>query len=416
MTEIPSEHRLESSTSLLREGYTFISARCARLHSDVFQARLLLQNTLCLHGEEAAQLFYDEQRFQRAGAAPRMLLKTLIGQGGVQSLDGEAHRHRKRMFLAVLDDSGVALMVRQMEIAWRQAMAQWPQRGAVSLLEEAHLILTRAVCAWAGVPLAPDEAPQRCAQFVALIEGAGAIGPRHWQARHARKESEAWAGGLIREVRAGHLPVDAGKPLSVVAEHRQLDGTLLDEQIAAVELLNLLRPTVAVARFIAFAGLELHLHPEWHLRLARQDHWLEPFVQEVRRRHAFFPFMAARVRHDFEWKGYSFPAGTRVLLDLYGTNHDPRLWERPEAFRPERFEHWCGNPYSFLTQGGGELETQHRCPGERLTIELTKAAVKILTREIDYRLPEQDLTVDLTHMPAAPASGLLLTGVRLRGD
>lgn len=414
MPEIPSEHRLESSTSLLREGYTFISARCARLHSDVFQARLLLQNTLCLYGQEAAELFYDEQRFARAGAAPRMLLKTLIGQGGVQSLDDEAHRHRKRLFLSILDESGVAAMVRQMEGVWRQAMAQWPARGTVSLLDEAHQILSQAVCEWAGVPLAPGEVAQHCAQFVALIEGAGAIGPRHWQARHARKESEAWAAGLIRDVREGHLPVDPGKPLAKVAEHRQLDGLLLDDRIAAVELLNLLRPTVAVARFIAFAGLELHVHPEWHLRLARQDRWLEPFVQEVRRQHAFFPFMTARVRQDFEWKGFWFQAGTRVLLDLYGTNHDPRLWERPEAFRPERFEHWCGNPYSFLTQGGGEPQTQHRCPGERLAIELTKAAVKILTRELDYRLPEQDLSVDLSHIPAAPASGLLIAGVQLR--
>jgi fatty-acid peroxygenase len=38
----------------------------------------------------------------------------------------------------------------------------------------------------------------------------------------------------------------------------------------------------------------------------------------------FFPAVAARVRRDFDWKGYRLPRGRRVLLDLYGTDYDPR--------------------------------------------------------------------------------------------
>jgi fatty-acid peroxygenase len=50
--------------------------------------------------EEAARLFDDAERFQRAGAAPRRVKATLLGEGGVQSLDGEAHRRRKAMFMS----------------------------------------------------------------------------------------------------------------------------------------------------------------------------------------------------------------------------------------------------------------------------------------------------------------------------
>lgn len=92
MSEIPRDPAIESSVALLGEGYDFIPSRCRRLQSDLFQVRLLLQNTICMSGEEAARLFYDESRFQRAHAAPRMLQKTLFGQGGVQGLDGAAHR------------------------------------------------------------------------------------------------------------------------------------------------------------------------------------------------------------------------------------------------------------------------------------------------------------------------------------
>lgn len=84
MTDIPRDDHLESSLALLGEGYPFIRDRCQRLHSNVFQARLLMQNTICLSGEQAARLFYDERHFQRAQAMPRMLKKTLLGQGGVQ--------------------------------------------------------------------------------------------------------------------------------------------------------------------------------------------------------------------------------------------------------------------------------------------------------------------------------------------
>ena len=59
MTDIPRDDHLESSLALLGEGYPFIRDRCQRLHSNVFQARLLMQNTICLSGEQAARLFYD---------------------------------------------------------------------------------------------------------------------------------------------------------------------------------------------------------------------------------------------------------------------------------------------------------------------------------------------------------------------
>ena len=133
-----------------------------------------------------------------------------------------------------------------------------------------------------------------------------------------------------------------------------LDGKPLDSRIAAVELLNLLRPTVAVAYFITYAALELLAHPHWCERLRAEDELLEPFAQEVRRLHAFFPFTAARVQDGFDWQGHHFPAGTRVMLDLWGTNREASRWTDPEAFQPERFVDWSGDAFSFVTQGGGD--------------------------------------------------------------
>lgn len=412
MTEIPHDDHLESSLALLGEGYPFIRDRCARLHSNVFQARLLLQNTICLSGEDAARLFYDERYLQRAHAMPRMLIKTLVGQGGVQGLDGEAHRNRKRMFLQLLDGAAVEKLVSLAEQAWRQAIGEWQARPEVRLMTEVQLILTEAVCRWAGVPLAPAEREIRAEQLATMVDGAGGIGARHWEARKARRDAEAWARQLIEQVRAGRLPAEPTTALMVIAHHRDLDGTPLDEQVAAVELLNLLRPTVAVSYFITYAVLELLAQPQWAARLRTDDELLEPFAQEVRRLHAFFPFTAARVREDFDWQGQHFPAGTRVMLDQWGTNREASRWDQPEAFQPERFLNWPGNAFSFVTQGGGDAAEGHRCPGERLAIELLKMALRMLTREMAYAVPAQDLRIDLTRMPARPESGMLIRDVK----
>lgn len=412
MPDIPRDLQAESSLSLLSEGYSFIPSRCQRLGSDIFQVRLLLQNTICMSGEEAAKLFYDEQLFERQHAAPRMLQKTLFGQGGVQGLDGEAHRHRKRLFISLLTDDAVAELVRLSETHWQAAIETWQLSDRIVLMPEIQAILTRSVCEWAGVPLAEDEVLLRRDQLAAMIDGAGGIGARHLRARKARKEAENWMIGLISRVRAGELQVDETRALAVVARYLDLDGKALDERAAAVEMLNLLRPTVAVTRFIIYAALELLAHPEWHQRLQRDDAALEPFAQEVRRLHAFFPFTAARVRTDFEWRGYHFPEGTRVLLDLYGTNRDSRLWTEPEAFRPERFATWDGSAFNFITQGGGDAATGHRCPGESLAIALLMSALRMLTRRMTYAVPAQDLRMDTSRMPAQPESLLIIEDVR----
>jgi fatty-acid peroxygenase len=170
---------------------------------------------------------------------------------------------------------------------------------------------------------------------------------------------------------------------------------------------------MAVARFIAFAALAMHEHPEWRARLRDgTDEERELFVQEVRRFYPFFPAVAARVRETFDWHGYRFPARRRVLLDLYGTDHDPRLWPEPEQFRPARFRSWDGDAFSFIPQGGGDHHENHRCPGEDIAIAVLKVLTRELARAMDYQVPPQDLQVRLSRLPAQPESGVLLTDIR----
>jgi fatty-acid peroxygenase len=317
------------------------------------------------------------------------------------------------MFLSFTGPQEAARLSDLMAQEWRRRLSRWQAADKIVLFDEARAILARAVLAFAGIPFDEAEASRRMRELSAMVEGAGSVGPRNWRGQVLRARSEAWARGVIRRVRSGVLGVPADAPVRVIAAHRDQDGTLLDVREAAVELLNLLRPTVAVAHFIVFAALALHMHPETRQRIAEGDEdYLHAFVEEVRRTAPFFPLIGGRVRQPFAWRGHRFARGDWVLLDLYGTNHDPRRWEQPHAFRPERLIERPPGLYDFVPQGGGEVARSHRCPGEGLAVALTKTAVRLLATAMRYELPAQDLTVDLARMPALPKSRLIIGNIR----
>lgn len=416
---LPRERSPDSTLALAGDPYRFIAKRCEHHGADAFQARILLRPTICMRGREAAKLFYDQDRFIRHEAMPRPIVKTLLGSGGVQTLDASEHRHRKQMFMSIMTPDRIADLTRRVDGEWRAAVRErWSSEDRVVLYDGTHEPLTRAVCAWAGVPLAEDEVPRRTRDLTALFDHAGNIGPAHFGARLARRRANRWMAEFVNEVRAGRFPLSDESPAAIVIGHRDLGGALLPPDVAAVELLNILRPTVAVSVFITFVALALHEHPECRRKVESGEEdeiYLDLFVNEVRRFYPFFPAVAARVREDFEWRGYHFPKGRRVLLDLYGTDHDARVWADPGAFRPERLRRdrpAC--PFAMIPQGGGEHHVHHRCPGEWITIDLMKHAARFLTRELQYEVPEQDLKIDMARLPALPASRFVMASVRLR--
>lgn len=244
------------------------------------------------------------------------------------------------------------------------------------------------------------------------LDAFGGVGPRHGRGKLARHRTEKWVGKLIDQVRAGRQYARPDSPLAAVAHFRNLDGELLSTRVASVELLNMVRPTIAIARFVAFEVVAMHEHPEWVPRLQSGDATaIEWFVQEVRRYYPFTPLLGARVRAPFTWGGYAFKQDQLVLLNVHGIDHDARQWEDPHQFRPERFADWNGSAFNLIPQGGGDHYHNHRCAGEWLTIEALKTTAMLLTTAMTYELPPQDLRVDLTRMPTLPASGVVLRHV-----
>jgi fatty-acid peroxygenase len=411
---IPREKTLDSSLALLMEGYTFISRRCARYKSDVFQTRITFRKVFCMQGEEAARVFYSGDRFTRRNALPAVSLRLLQGFGSFFLLDGEAHRQRKRPVIALMAPENRQRFNDILTEEWRNAARRWEKREKIVFYHEVEEIIFRTVCRWAGVPVPEGEVAQRTSEVAVMFEGAGAVGWRNLQAQILRTRTENWIEDVVEMVRAGAHRPGEDSAAQVLALAKDAQGNLLDKHVAAVELINILRPTVAVARFITYAALALHDYPEVRRRLESGDEeYLDWFVHEVRRYYPFFPFVAGRVRQPFHWRGLHFKKNTWVMLDLFGTNHDERSWDNPDKFRPERFKDWNGSAYNYIPQGGGDTATDHRCPGEDLTLDMMKQAVRMLTKEMRYDVPEQNLNISLRKMPSIPKSRFIMRNVRL---
>lgn len=415
-TGIPKLPAWDSTLAWRADPYRFLGRQAALLGSDVFEARLLLQPTLCLTGAQAARLFYDDTRFQRQGAAPHALVSTLFGQGGVQGLDHAQHRHRKALFMAITAPERLQRLAELVRREWLASLHDWILSPPFSLYRALQPVLARAVCQWAGVPLADDDLPKRTAQLVALFDDAAAGPVANLHARWARRQAEAWLIPLIEAARSGHTRLPTDTAAHAISTHRDLEGHLLPARVAAVELLNVLRPTVAVSVYMTLLAHALHTHPVWKSRLAGSASGPDAmgFVQEVRRHYPFFPAVAARVRADFDWQGLHFQAGRRVLLDLYGTDHDPRSWPGPDTFSPERWARPTApsGAFAFVPHGGGDPNVQHRCPGEDLTARLMLVALDMLLHVMRFDLPPQHLDLHMRRLPALPRSGFVIERVR----
>jgi len=392
---------------ILYDGYDHFRKKFSESEKDIIEAHFLFKKIIVLKGVEAAKIFYDHTKFKRNGATPKRFQKTLFGEGGVQGLDAQAHTRRKKLFMQVMSAQALKKIEKIFKEDLRNASNSWEKKGEIVLFPEMELVLMRTACQWAGVPLKREEEELRTRQMHKMIASSGAVGLKHYHGRSARSKSEAWIESLIDRQSYRNNSI-FGLFISCLYRPAQPES----KNVTAVEILNLLRPIVAVARYLTFLAHAKYLYPAYLYKKKNDaDEKNLQFVQEVRRFYPFFPFVAAKVIKDFSWNHYDFKKDQKVLLDIYSTNHDPNYWVNPEKFNPKRFSNWEENPYSFIPQGGGYHEQHHRCAGEWITIGLMQTALKFLS-DMSYDVPHQNLNIKLNKIPAIPESRFRISNIR----
>jgi cytochrome P450 len=126
-------------------------------------------------------------------------------------------------------------------------------------------------------------------------------------------------------------------------------------------------------------------------------------------------FVTREAEKDFKYKDITIPAGCDVICSVHELHHDPKLWEEPEKFDPERFlgtNKGKINPVAFQPFGTGP----RNCIGMRFAIlEIKLALARLLCK---YKLvagpsTEVDIQVDYKPITMTPKNGVFVRAIPL---
>ncbi|CAL4994538.1 unnamed protein product [Urochloa decumbens] len=117
--------------------------------------------------------------------------------------------------------------------------------------------------------------------------------------------------------------------------------------------------------------------------------YLRLVIKETLRLHPPVPLMLPRkCRETCKVMGYDIPKGTVVFVNAWAIGRNPKYWDDPEEFKPERFENcnldYKGTNYEFLPFGSG----RRICPGINIGLANIDLALASLLYHFDWKLPD----------------------------
>ncbi|XP_073143033.1 nicotine N-demethylase CYP82E3 [Henckelia pumila] len=126
--------------------------------------------------------------------------------------------------------------------------------------------------------------------------------------------------------------------------------------------------------------------------------YLQAIVKETLRLYPPGPMSVPHeAMEDCVVNGYLIPKGTRLLVNLWKLHRDPRIWDEPDEFKPERFltSHaevdYAGQHFEFVPFGSG----RRSCPGITFAMQVTHLTLARLLQGFDFATPE-NVPVDMT--------------------
>ncbi|KAD0371271.1 hypothetical protein E3N88_44372 [Mikania micrantha] len=116
--------------------------------------------------------------------------------------------------------------------------------------------------------------------------------------------------------------------------------------------------------------------------------YIEAIAKETMRLHPVAPMLVPRrARVDCKVAGYDILEGTRVLVSVWSIGRDPKIWNKPEQFWPERFIgkeiDVKGHDFELLPFGAG----RRMCPGYSLGYKVIESTLANLLHGFKWKLP-----------------------------
>ncbi|KAF5179992.1 Cytochrome p450 [Thalictrum thalictroides] len=237
--------------------------------------------------------------------------------------------------------------------------------------------------------------------------------------KRVSKELDAFLEQIIKEHRTKPKQDDAdGRKdfvdiLLRVQKDNTLDITITNNNIKAVILDMFLAGIDTTSTTIEWAIAELLKNPE-EMKKAQEEvrrvvgmksvveeedtqhmGYIKNVIKETLRLHPPAPLLINQSTATANVNGYDILPNTRVFINAWAIQRDPKSWDRPEEFIPERFNNntidYRGLDYEFLPFGSG----RRGCPGLTFGIAVVEFVVANLIYSFNWELPGGANKVDL---------------------
>jgi cytochrome P450 len=389
---------------LLASDQLALFRRLAERH-DVARIRIGPQRLVLLSHPDDIQrlLVIDQKSFTKGRALDRV--KILLGQGLLTNEGADHLRQRRAIQPSFHRDRIAAYAAVMTEYAQRTASA-W-RDGTVIDVHEAMMSLTRDIAGKTLFDLEVGDDPGGVSDAITLslklyrwtVLPFGELSehmpiPFVRRVQRARARFNEWLIATIHDRRTERS--ERGDLLSMMIQA----GGMTDQQIRdeAVTLFVAGHETTAVAMSWTWYLLSQHpaVEAALHTELDRVLRGALPTVDDVPRlpytrmvlTEAFrlYPpawIMERRAVHDVEFQGYRVPAGSLLFASQYLVHRDPRWYDQPDRFDPERWrpDRATARPkFSYFPFGGGTRV----CIGEQFA--WTEATLILATIAQRWRL------------------------------
>jgi cytochrome P450 len=124
--------------------------------------------------------------------------------------------------------------------------------------------------------------------------------------------------------------------------------------------------------------------------------YLKSVIKETLRQQPSIPLLVPReCRERCRIHQYEIPAKARVTINAWAIGRDPRYWDEPENFKPERFLNshidFRGTNFEYIPFGAG----RRMCPGITFALPNIELSLAQLLYHFDWKLPNETKNEEL---------------------
>lgn len=384
---------------------TWVMDRCRARYGETFTITFAPsgRKLVIVSDPEAVKTVFTAPPDVAPSAANASPIAPIMGPSSVITLTGPEHLRQRRLLLPPFHGERMREYEDVIVAATRRSMAEWPLGRPMRLGERTRAITLEVILrAVFGVEADRMDALRdaiggllRPVQMPALLLYAlrrPTLEPPGGSIGRALDHLDCVIYAEIGRRREQADLAERTDIMSLLLLARDEDGEAMTDAELRDELVTLLlagHETTATA--VSWAVERLVRHPEQLQRLIAEidegesEEYMQAVVNETLRVRPVVPLVVRVLQEPLTVGGHELPRGARVVPSIYLTNRNPRVYDAPEEFRPERFLESQPETFSWIPFGGGI----RRCIGASFAMLEMKLMLRTMLGELSPSLPDR---------------------------